>query len=286
VVILAVLPLLVICLCLVMPGCGGGANAPTSVTIKPAEREASAGPGAEGTGTQGPSQPTGAPGSLTGRFTFNGTAPTLAPLVTKGEAVKDAQYCSAEAVPNQSLIVGPDGGIQDVFIYLSEAPKGYKREGELESLVLDQKNCTFTPHGLVLQTEQTLLIENDDGAAHNTNIQTVRNTKFNQVVEPNDRKGRPHVFEKPERTPVLVKCDFHAWMTAHLLILDHPFAACSKPDGTFEIKNLPPGDYVFLVWHESAGGPGLLERRLKVTIKPGEEKKIEKSYGIGDFPKL
>jgi hypothetical protein len=285
VIALTLLPLLVIGICLATSGCGGGAGSESTVTLKPAEREPSEGAtGPEGPG--GPEAPTGEPGSLVGRFTFNGTSPTLAPLVAQGAAVKDAQYCSAEAVPNQSLVVGSDGGIQDVFIYLSDAPDGYEPAGELEPVVLDQKGCTFLPHGQVLQTGQTLIVKNDDGCAHNTNIQTVRNTIFNSVVEPNDREGKTHVYEKVERTPVPVKCDFHAWMSARMLIIDHPFAACSKADGRFEIKNLPPGKYSFLVWHESAGGPGLLERRLQVTIEPGKEAKIEKSYGIGDFPKL
>lgn len=284
-IVLAIVPLLVTGLCLVTSGCGGGAGSDTTVTLKPAERNSSgeSGGGGETNGGGGEVQPTGDPGTLVGRFTFNGTAPSFAPLVAEGDSsVKDAEYCAAEAVPNQSLVVGPNGGIENVFIYLDEAPKGYTPAGELEPVVLDQKNCTFKPHGLVLQTGQALVLKNDDGAAHNTNIQGIR-SKFNSVVEPNDREGITHTFDRPEPKPAPTKCDFHAWMSAYLMIVDHPFAACSKADGTFEIKNLPPGKHTFRVWHE---GGDLLERRLEVTIEPGEEARIEKSYGIGDFGKL
>lgn len=280
---LAILPVLVIGICLVAPGCGGGANSNTTVTLKPAELTDSETP--DGQDPTKPVKPgaTGEPGSLVGKFTFNGTAPSLAPLVNEGAAVANAEFCSAKDVPNQSLVVGPGGGIANVYIYLDEAPKGFQQSEELEPVVIDQKFCTFKPHGQVLQTGQTLLVKNDDGAPHNTNVGTVRNSNFNPVVSANDREGASHVYEKPEKTPSRVKCEFHAWMSASLLIVDHPFAACSKEDGTFEIKNLPPGKHTFRVWHESGD---ILERSLKVEIKPGEPSTVEKSYGIEKFPKL
>ncbi|MBD3674768.1 MAG: hypothetical protein HUJ26_14705 [Planctomycetaceae bacterium] len=218
-----------------------------------------------------------------GRFMLSGSAPNLSPLVAQGAAVKDAEFCSANAVPNQSLVVGDGGGIANVFIFLDEAPKGYEPPEELPELVFDQDNCTFEPHGLVVQVGQTVKVMNADGCAHNTNMKVIRNKAFNQVVNGNDRTGVPLIYEKPEPSPIQAACDFHAWMKAYHLVVDHPFAACSKADGTFEIKNLPAGTHKFRIWHESAG---LLERGLKVEIKPGVDNQLEQSYAIGDFADL
>ncbi|MDB4637491.1 hypothetical protein OAK47_03095 [Planctomycetaceae bacterium] len=283
---LVLLPVLVIGLCLTGAGCGGGVDAVTTVTLKPAELE-SDGAKESGSGGDKPTKSGGAagsgPGNLVGRFILDGAAPNLSPLIAKGASVKDAEYCSAEAVPNQSLVVGEGGGIANMFIYLDKAPKGFTPEGILAELVFDQKNCTFVPHGLVVQVGQTVLVKNADGAAHNTNMKVVRNKSFNQVVNGNDRNGVPLIYEKPEPAPIKAACDFHAWMGAYQLVIDHPFAACSKADGTFEIKNLPAGEYKFRVWHESAG---LLERSLKVKIEAGKDNKLEQSYSVGSFTKL
>ncbi len=284
---LVLLPVLVIGLCLTGAGCGGGANAVTTVTLKPATLDSDS---VEGTTTGGGGTPggngspeTSGPGNLVGRFIFDGTAPNLSPLVAKGATVKDAEFCSAEAVPNQSLLVGEGGGIANMFIYLDKAPKGFKPEGGLSELVFDQKNCTFIPHGLVVQVGQTVMVKNGDGAAHNTNMKVIRNKSFNQVVNGNDRNGVPLIYGKPEPAPIKATCDFHAWMGGYHLVVDHPFAACTKADGTFEINNLPAGEYKFRVWHESAG---LLERSLKVKIEAGKDNKLEQTYSVGSFSKL
>lgn len=283
---LVILPVLVIGVCLTGAGCGGGAGSETTVTLKPAnlesDGEAESGGGNDAASGGGPAVGSG-PGNLVGRFILDGNAPNLSPLVAKGAAVKDAEFCSAEAVPNQSLVVGDGGGIANVFIFLDEAPKGYQPEGEIPELVFDQKNCTFEPHGLVVQVGQTVMVKNGDGAPHNTNMKVIRNKAFNQVVNGNDRTGVPLVYEKPEPTPIQAACDFHAWMKAYHLVVDHPFAACSKADGSFEIKNLPAGTHKFRVWHESAG---LLERSLKVVVKPGVDNKLDQTYTIGDFADL
>ena len=56
-------------------------------------------------------------------------------------------------------------------------------------------------------------------------------------------------------------------MTAYHLPLDHPFAAVSAADGSFEIKDLPAGKHEFKVWHEAGK---MVEKAFQVTIKPGD----------------
>jgi len=79
-------------------------------------------------------------------------------------------------------------------------------------------------------------------------------------------------YSKGESKPFMVGCDVHPWMKAYHLAVDHPFAAVSAADGTFEIKDLPAGKHEFKVWHEKGGE---LEKALAVTIKPGETTTME-----------
>jgi YVTN family beta-propeller protein len=52
-------------------------------------------------------------------------------------------------------------------------------------------------------------------------------------------------------------------MHAFIGVLDHPYFAVSKDDGSFEIKNLPPGTYTIGVWQEKLG-----TQEQQVTVPP------------------
>ena len=86
-------------------------------------------------------------------------------------------------------------------------------------------------------------------------------------MNPNDTVGATLIYKQAEQEPISVVCDIHAWMRAYHLPIDHPFAALSAADGTFEIKDLPAGKHEFKVWHEAGG---LLEKSLVVMVKPGD----------------
>jgi hypothetical protein len=69
-------------------------------------------------------------------------------------------------------------------------------------------------------------------------------------------------FIKPE-IMIPVKCNIHSWMHAFIGVLDHPYFAVSGDDGSFEIKNLPPGTYTIGVWQEKLG-----TQEQQVTVGP------------------
>jgi hypothetical protein len=66
-----------------------------------------------------------------------------------------------------------------------------------------------------------------------------------------------------------VFCNIHPEMSAVVVVVDSPYYATSNPAGQFSIPNVPPGDYVFYVWHErgKTGKPNDYPR--PVTISPG-----------------
>lgn len=269
-----------------LTGCGGGATEKPTVTVKPAE--SGDGGGAEdGGGTENGGAEVVAEGfgGVKGKVTFQGDAPTLAVLVKQGDAsVKDAEVCAAQSVPNQRIVVGENGGVANVFVYLPKAPKGAEVPPVPEEpAVFDQKGCLFLPHGLLLRCEQTLLIKSDDPIAHNTHTYPARNDVFNTGIKPNDRDGVPTSYARPEPSPFQVKCDFHTWMIAYHLPLDHPFAAVTDENGEFEIADLPAGEHEFRVWHEGIPGSGFLERSLKVTVKADATETVDIEYPASKF---
>ena len=225
-------------------------------------------------------------GTFKGVVTFKGTPPKPKVVVTKGDAKvkpEDRAVCAADELLGDELLVNEkaDNAVANVVVYLRKAPEGYKAPPPPdEPAVFDQKGCRFIPHVLVLRCDQKLLIKSGDPITHNTNIAGIRNSGFNQAIAPSNRDGVAFGYKKPESVPVPVKCDFHPWMKAYHLPLDHPFATVTDDEGKFEIKGLPPGKYTFLVWHES---PGYLNNKLAVEIKADKVTEQKLSFTAAQF---
>ncbi len=257
---------------LILSGCGGGAKQETTVTIKSAVGDAEESGGGTEVKVEGF-------GSLKGKVIFEGTLPAYPDIVKQGSNIKDAAVCSAENIPDERLVIGEGNGVANVFIYLGRKPKGVEiPAAPTEPVVFDQKGCKFIPHALTVRTGQPVNILSDDSIAHNTHTLPKNNAVFNTVIKANERDGVPLVYNSSEPTPVRVICDFHTWMVAYHMPLDHPYMALTDKDGNFEIKDLPAGKHEFKVWHEAAGGGGYVERKLEVTIEKDKETPLNITY--------
>jgi hypothetical protein len=211
-------------------------------------------------------------GSIKGKVVLEGDVPTLKDLVKKGDgSAKDAAVCAKDGVPDESLIVdSASKGIANVVVYLRKKPAMINpalAKPAAAAVVYDQIGCKFIPHVAIVQAGQTVNVLNGDAVAHNTRGNPLKNQGFNFIVSPNDRQGIPvNTMKLGELLPVGVGCDIHPWMKGWWVVVDHPYAAVTAADGTFEIKDLPVGENEFRVWHER---PGYVEKSLKVTVKAG-----------------
>lgn len=210
-------------------------------------------------------------GSVTGQFVFDGPAPKPVIQRQKGDpTVKDAAVCAAIDHFNNDLVVNPDNkGIQNVFMYMRKAKDVHPdlKKSADQTVVFDQKGCTFYPHAMIVRTDQKVLVKSDDAVAHNTHTFPIKNQAVNFILAPNDREGKEVANPIPEILPMQVKCDIHPWMTAYWFVVDHPYAVVSDKDGKFMIKDLPEGKNDFRIWHEKVG---YVDRKFSVTVKAGE----------------
>ena len=224
---------------------GGGSTEPT-VSIKP---DASA--ESDGGDSGGPVAVAGY-GSVSGRVVLEGGQPVLTPLLPGGQ-LRDPSACIRENIPDYRVVVGPNNGLANVFVFLPRKPKGTPEEAETPpetSIEFDQKFCTFKPHALLMRAGQTVRVLNSDPVAHNTHTLPKSNGSFNNAVKENDDVGLPLVYQRGEREPVRVVCDFHAWMLAWHLPLDHPYGAVTGDAGSVTLSDVPAGKHKFAVWHE------------------------------------
>ena len=217
-------------------------------------------------------------GTLTGRILLGGDAPAAAPI----EVNKDVAVCGDRGLTDRSLVVGEDGGIRDVVVWLDVRASGREPEPTGEDdpppVVLDNVGCRFEPHVVLLRTGQELTITNSDPIPHQATAFLNRNIPFNESVPAG---GAPVAKElgKGELVPVPVTCPIHPWMKAHLLVQPHRYMAKTDAAGRFSIAGLPPGEWTFRLWQERTGfldskelasppPPGWDGAKLTVTI-PG-----------------
>ena len=67
-------------------------------------------------------------------------------------------------------------------------------------------------------------------------------------------------------------------MSATILVLDHPYFEIPQVDGTFELPNVPAGQYTVVGWHERVG-----ERRVPVRVERGKTATVELSLPVEDL---
>lgn len=253
---------------------GGGYASATTVTMRGVE-EITAGPEVVDCDACVVS---GEPGTLVGQILFDGAAPAPKEKVPVALIKADPAICSkGGAIPDESLVVdSATGGIANVFVYLAKKPN-WKFDIPEASTAIDQKFCVFKPHALIAQAGDFAL-KNSDEVGHNIKGEPRRNPSFNVNLP----AGGSDIVKlgRAESEPFQATCSIHAWMEFWALVVDHPFATVTNEKGEFRIPNLPAGEHEFRVWQEKGG---ILERKLIVTIKPGQDNSYTLKYSADKF---
>ena len=199
-------------------------------------------------------------GTIQGVVKLSGTVPTVAPI----EVTKNQDYCG-DSIPNPVYVVGKDGGLQNVEVYLKDITTGKALPTEPVAISLVNTHCMFKPRVQAATVGQQITISSEDPVLHNTHPQnSVTNATIYNIALP--FKGFSVTKPLPA-TPQLikVKCDAHEWMHAWIWEFDHPYFATTGDDGKFTIKDVPPGTYTLVAWQEAAG-----EKTMPVTVTAGK----------------
>jgi plastocyanin len=189
-------------------------------------------------------------GSVSGKITYEGPKPEKTAISMTADA--DCEKIHAgHPVYDEPVLVGPAKGLANALVYVKSGLEGKRFETPSEPVVLDQRGCMYTPRVFGIRAGQTLDVKNSDPVSHNIHPVPSNNREWNQQQSP-QAPNLQHRFPRPE-IMIPVKCNVHRWMHAYIGVMDHPYFAVTGPDGAFEMKNLPPGDYTIVVWHEKFG---------------------------------
>ena len=220
---------------LIAAGCGGG------------EGDGGGSGGGEAV-VENPVDPATA-GSISGTVTFTGTAPAGEPIDMSDEDVCLAKHSSPPMT--QPVVVGADGGLANVFVYVKSGLEGLQFPTPSDPVVLDQAGCVYSPHVMGIMAGQDLNILNSDSVLHNVRLSPTDNRGFNRS-QPFAGMTLETTFAVAE-VMVPVVCDVHGWMEAYIGVTEHPYHTVSGGNGAFSLSQLPPGDYELEAWHETYG---------------------------------
>jgi len=139
----------------------------------------------------------------------------------------------------------PDGGVeanlaQPVVVYLT----GFRQPPLGDEPVISQKDKTFIPDLRVVVAGQSVQFTNDDPVVHNV-FSTSAARPFD-LGQPGPHETRAVSFPTPGLVDVF--CNIHEQMYANVLVLPNRAFARVAPDGTFVIKDVPPGRHPLHAW--------------------------------------
>ena len=192
-------------------------------------------------------------GKIEGNVRIEGLFEKPPPL----KVYKNRDFCGTK-VPNETLLISQDGGVQNVVIIV----RGFRHE-TIESppkeIVLDNKSCAFVPHVQVASLGSEVLLLNSDPILHNVHARIGTETLFN-VGLPKWRR----VKKRLDRDGIIrINCDvLHTWMTAYIVVTPIPYFAVTDRRGEFVIEGVPAGTYEIDAWHEKLG---IQSRRVAVS---------------------
>jgi plastocyanin len=202
--------------------------------------------------------------TIVGVVKLDGAAPKAAKIdMTQDPACKGTNMA-------ENVVVA-DGHLANVFVYVKEGLGSRTFDVPKEAIKLDQSGCRYHPHVMGVVAGQTISIVNSDPTTHNIHPTPKDNREWNESQPPKAAALEKNFAREEVMLPV--KCNQHPWMRMFVNVSKNPFFAVTGPDGKFEIKGLPPGEYTIAFVHEKFG-----EQTQKVTLAAKDSKAVDATF--------
>ena len=212
----------------------------------------------------GTAKPDGRSGVIVGRVKVQGQLPQPA-LIRMSADPSCAKLHPTPAV-SQEFVVGGDNALRNVIVFISDGLGNRTYEVPREAVTFEQKGCIYEPHVVALRANQKLKIVNSDNTTHNIHPIPANNPEWNKAEAAGTTMEE--TFSR-EEIAIPVKCNVHPWMKSYIAVFKHPYFALTGKDGSFQLPNVPPGEYTVEAWHEKLG-----TMTQKITVAAGESKTV------------
>jgi hypothetical protein len=211
-------------------------------------------------------------GTISGVVKLDGMPPKMRAINMR--AVPNCDKMHSTPALLEDVVPGDNGTLQNVVVYLKGDFTAYSFPPVTTPANLDQNGCMYVPHVVALTTQTPLSVQNSDSTTHNSAAFSKNNGDWNQTQSIG---GAPvqHVFAHPEIS-LYVKCNIHPWMKAYVAVFSHPYFQVTGQDGSFSLKNVPPGTYTVTAWQEHYG-----TSEQTVTLAPKGQQTVALSFKAG-----
>lgn len=208
-------------------------------------------------------------GSVGGAVKLDGAPPRMRPINMAAEPACARVHTTPATT--QHVLVGTAGALQNVVVYLKGDFSQYAFDPASSPVMLDQKGCLYSPHVFALRVGQPVHVMNSDQTTHNVHPIPVNNREWNESQPP----GAGAIMQSfaREEVAVPVKCNVHPWMNSYIAVVSHPYFQVTGQDGSFSLKNVPPGTYTLTAWHELYGA-----NEQSITIGASEAKSVNITF--------
>lgn len=143
-----------------------------------------------------------------------------------------------------NIISGSGAAVEDVVVYLM-SNQTLKLPVRAPNARIDQINKTFVPPVSVVQTGTRISFPNKDNIRHH--VYSFSKAKKFEIKLYADTPTKPVLFDQPGY--VVMGCNIHDNMIAHMLVVDTPYFAVSDKRGVAQIMDVPPGEYSLIAWY-------------------------------------
>ena len=188
----------------------------------------------------------GSGGTIRGRVVLQGDAPKPA-----SDTIGQDQKVCGSTVSLPRIVLGKDNGVQGTFVILEGvASPSARPTPTTQSILIDQKECQYAPHTMIVPVNSKVEITNSDPILHNVNGRQADSKVFNYAQA---RQGQRETVDMSMTKPgiITLACDAgHPWMSAFIYVASNPYVALTDSNGEFVIKDVPPGTYTLKMWHE------------------------------------
>jgi hypothetical protein len=216
-------------------------------------------------------------GTFTGRFVFDGEVPKPAAFFPDPSSNSDAaksrvppnrlkdiqsnfeQYKRLGLNPSpvdRSLLIGADGGIADIVVWVSSKEIPWSPPSELPAVQVVIENGNNVPRVIAAVAGQTIQFSNRDPLPVKLSV------KFNRPLNPSqdvllgagpDSKPLEVVATFAEKFPAHYRCESAPWISGAVFVHHNGYVAVTDESGRFSIADLPEGEWEFRAWHARCG---------------------------------
>lgn len=160
---------------------------------------------------------------------------------------------------------------ENVLVYIEKAPGEFpppKKPAEV-----DQKKLVFIPHVLPIVKGTTVRFLNSDPILHNVFWPKSKDGSYAARNLGTWGKGGVRKFTFDKQGSVVLLCNVHPEMEAHVVVLQNPFSAVVGKDGEYEIKGVPPGTYTVKTWYSKS--KRLKSKSAEVSVEAGKAAQLD-----------